>query len=140
MAGLTLYGRSQALKALLARDLFDSVSGWWIALSLVVPSPGDAGIHLVEPDDPAYARQSYGFDSSYWGESGLGNFGNLQSVTFPPPSTDWGIVNGWAIVDSASGDGHLWIAGEIVSPQRVVSGPDAAVVVDVGALQVRFIA
>jgi hypothetical protein len=139
MAGLSIYGRAQMLNAVFRRDVFDDAADWWLALTTIVPMAGDTGAHLAEPTDVAYARQPYGNTAAYWDASGLGTIGNSQALTYPVPTVDWGVVNGWALVDSADGDGNLWLIGELVTPARVIAGPDAAVVVEAYALQLTEI-
>lgn len=139
MAGLSIYGRAQMLNAVYRRDLFDSAANWWIALTTIVPMAGDTGAHLAEPADPAYVRQPYGHTSAYWDSSGLGTIGNSQLIVYPPPTVDWGMITGWAMVDSVSGDGNLWLVGELLTPARVIAGPDSALVVEKYALQLTEI-
>ena len=139
MAGLSIYGRAQMLNAVFVRDHFNSTAQWWLALTGLVPMAGDAGVHLDEPGDPAYVRQPYGCDSTYWEASGLGTIANSQVVNFPTPSVDWGLIGGWALVDSASGDGNLWLIGELIAPSRVLAGPANAVSIGQYALQLTEI-
>jgi hypothetical protein len=134
MAGLSIYGRSQILAAVFARDLFNSTANFYLALTGVPPMPGHTAAHLDEPTDAAYARQPYGHTSAYWAASGLGTLANAQTITFPAATVDWGLIAGWALCDAASGDGNLWLVGEMAMPARVIVG-SPPVTAEIGTLQ-----
>lgn len=136
MSGMSIYGRSQLLYSLFARDQANYPPYLWLALSGIVPMAGDSGIHLDEPTDPAYGRIRTATTSAWWAPSGSGTLANAQVLSFASPTVDWGLIAGWALVDSASGGGNLYVVGELTTPARVVAGPDAAVVIDIGALQI----
>jgi len=135
MSGLSLYGRGQMLAAYFTPDIFTAPDALFLALSLAVPTPGDTGTDLFEPDDPAYTRVAYGLGSAWWTLTGAGAVVNTQEAPFGVPTADWGTLTGWALCTDVSG-GDLVYHGALDTPVQVVAGPDAFVVAGVGSLVV----
>lgn len=87
----------------------------------------------------AYARQSITASLANWaGTQGAGttvassgtggSTSNNNSITFPNPSANWGVIFGYYLFDALT-VGNAWIYGALTNPQTVNngnSGPSAA--------------
>ena len=97
-------------------DLFSAsewpVSDYYVAL-IVGAQPGVAiiGEELEEPEAADYTRARIENVSANWvTENGVVT--NAIQVSFPVPSTEWGIVKHWALCDAAQG-GRVLFAGDV---------------------------
>ena len=135
MAGKTYYARGQTLQAVLTPGRARLPQVLYLAVTTNVPGLGhDAtSAYLSEPRDPAYQRVAVPCDEEHWAFAPGTRCFNRLEVLFPVPTTDWGVLLGWALCTEVSG-GWPWYGGELVHPVRVVGGPDAEVVVPPGAL------
>jgi hypothetical protein len=89
------------------------------------PNPTDITIGLfiesVEVSGAGYARVSY-WGASNWGAAVNGLTRNLNAVTFPAPSGDWGVITHAGIFDQ---DGNLLIHRRMSSTKTINNGDPA---------------
>lgn len=96
-------------------------------VALFTTNPGDTG--GTEVTGGAYARQkvnSDGVTAPYWSavetEAGGGHqVRNVQIITFPDATADWGNV-GWVGIYDALTGGNLLFAGALTSTKSILSG------------------
>jgi hypothetical protein len=120
---LSMYGRDAVLGAFFTPELTVPPDTLWIALCTVVPTPGDTGSDLLEPDDEAYSRAAYPTGGDWWAPTGRGGITNTQEVFFPSPAADWGLIEGWALCDDTTG-GQTFYVGDFLVPERIIYDAD----------------
>lgn len=123
-SGITDDGAAAFLAVLLGITTIETV---WVGLANDEPGVAMDGaiFAALEPTDPDYERIEYDLGVTAWGQSG--HFAtNLDPVTFPVPSVDWGLINhfGWC---SAATNGLLYAFGEFLKPEYVQAGWDLVV-------------
>ena len=124
MAGqLSMNGRDQMLGAFFMPDQISPPDSFWVALCLSIPTPGDTGDDLLEPDDDAYTRVEYPTGADYWQTTNRGGITNTQEVFFPSPTQDWGVILGFALCDDSTG-GQTYYVGDLLVPERIIFDPD----------------
>lgn len=99
------------------------------------PGLTTAGSELTEPSAADYSRAMLENVSGNWSvdQSTLAN--NIE-IAFPVPSTEWGIIRHWAVLDTqAVGSGRILLAGDL-DPFQVVIGEQPYL--PVGAMAVMF--
>lgn len=113
-----------------------------IALCRNVPLESQTGTTIPEiANAGSYARYAITQNNSNWTEytqvatSGFSE--NSVEFLFTTASADWGMVSGWAIVDSVThASGNSWMCGSFPTPRDIRSGD--AVVIRAGALDIYF--
>lgn len=92
----------------------------WMALTVAVPLDSDDAAQLVEPVNAEYARVSYavsgGFDQVV-----PGVLCNARAVQWATPTTDWGMVRGWAMCEDETA-GLVIASGPFKQAKRVAAG------------------
>lgn len=133
---LTPYGRHVFLRCAFTTDSMPATVYW--ALTVSTPSSSDDGVLLARMEPVAttnYARVAYtvanGFDFSTYGE-----MTNVLPIQFPTPSTDWGMLRGWAMCDAAT-SGRVLFTGTLRQPRRAAVGTALIMGVDALRLTVR---
>jgi hypothetical protein len=119
---------------------FTRPTGIALALCRNVPSESQTGATIPEVSNAgAYARLPIAQNNSNWVEytqvatSGFSE--NVSDLLFTTASADWGMVSGWAIVDSASyGTGNVWMCSSFPTARDIKSGD--AVVIRAGSLDI----
>lgn len=89
----------------------------YVALTLAVPESNAPGSNLVEPG-AGYARVQVPFGTANWELTGYGEVTNAADVVFPNPTANWGLMQGYALVNALTG-GETIAVGSLVNPQRV---------------------
>lgn len=92
----------------------------WVALTLSVPEANAPGGSLVEPAS-GYARVQIPLDAANWGLTGYAEVYNVPEITFPSPTANWGLIQGYALCTAAT-LGETIAVGSLVNPQRVDFG------------------
>lgn len=97
------------------------ITDCWVALTQTVPESNAVGSNLSEPVGLGYARINVPLGTVNWGLTGYSEVYNLLEVTFPNPTSDWGLIQGWALLNASTG-GETIAVGNVVNPQRVLFG------------------
>lgn len=113
-----------------------------LALCRNAPIESQTGATIPEVTNAgAYARYAVTQNNTNWAEytqvatSGFSE--NSTEFLFTTASADWGMVSGWAIVDSATyGAGNVWMCGTFPTARDIRSGD--AVVIRAGSLDIYF--
>jgi hypothetical protein len=129
---LSMYGRDMSLAIFFMPDQVEPPDTLWLALCTGLPTPGDNGNDLIEPDDDAYNRVSYPTGADYWAPTGRGGVANTQEVFFPEPTMDWGLILGWALCSDSAG-GQTFYVGDLLVAERIIFDPDNPRVWGLGA-------
>ena len=117
---ITMFGREQLLRAYLTPDIFVPPTGLEVALTLTIAPRNASADQLNEPTAPEYARQPYPMDGAHWAPTGFGELYNTTLVTFPQVANLWGMLAGWALVET--GSGQCIETGSIMSPYAPTQG------------------
>lgn len=106
-----------------------------VALFTVTPSDSGGG---TEVTGGSYARVDVPpLDANWSGASSTsGLTDNVNAITFPTPSANWGTVVAFGIFDATSG-GNLLVWGPI-SPSKTINNGDPAPSFAAGALDITF--
>lgn len=103
----------------------------WVALYTTIPNL--AGVGGTEVSGGSYARVEYAPGDANWDY--LSNyFTNLQAVTFPSPSANWGTIVGYGILD-ANTAGNLLFVDNLLS-ELIVNNGDPAPFFGIGRLKI----
>lgn len=108
----------------IVREIFRNeslISTVWVALTKTVPESNAEGSNLNEPVLMAYSRIEVPLGTANWGLTGYCEVYNLNELIFPTPTSDWGLIQGWALCTAATG-GETIAVGSVVNPQRVLFG------------------
>ena len=103
-------------------------------MALLVASPDDATIS-TEVAGGSYARVAISSNTTNWsGTQGAGSTttstgtngttSNNVPITFPAPTSSWGTIVGWALMDAATG-GNALLQGMLSESVTVPSGSPA---------------
>jgi hypothetical protein len=104
-ATFTMYGRMVLLLAYWNPDTFTPLDHTQICLCLDVPPSNASEDQLVEPATlDGYARIDYPMDAAHWPDSGFAELYNAEAFAFPHVDDDWGLIQGWAILDPVAGE------------------------------------
>ena len=88
-------------------------------LALSQGDPLDDGTGLIEPVN-GYARVGVANTAGEWVVAG-DTASNVNDITFPAATGDWGVLTHWAILDASSG-GNVIAHGTLVDVQIPVNG------------------
>lgn len=129
---LTDYAENKVVDAVLRGQSLGAPATMYVALYTACPTDSTAG---TEVTGGSYARvavtsslenwagtQSAGSSTASSGTGGTTS--NNNSVTFPAPTANWGVVTCWALVD-ASTSGNIWIYSALTTSKTINNG-DAA--------------
>jgi len=132
---LSDYLEGQLIAHLFRTASFSKPSGLWIGLLTVSPTDSTGG---TEVTGGSYARVSVPPLDANWAApvSGNGKTSNVNAVTFPSPTANWGTVVAIGIFDASSA-GNLLFYGALV-PTKTVNNGDAAPTFAPGALVITF--
>lgn len=125
-----MYGRTLLLRAVFTPELVVLPTTLLVALTRTVPPANAAVDQLVEPAGDGYARQNYPLTGEYWAPSGFGDLYNTVKVSFPQVIASWGLLTGWALLDTVSG--QCVNTGALMEPMATT--PGMVPYVDPGAL------
>ena len=120
------YLESGVLNHLFRTDTFSKPTTVAVALCTGVPQDTQNGETIPEvPNAGGYARVDLGAPANAdWTEVGQSNgsgiIDNAAAITFPQATSNWGMVSGVAIVDSAShGAGHVLLSAQLSTPRDI---------------------
>lgn len=125
-----MYGRTLLLRAVFTPDAVTLPTSLKVCLTLTVPPANAVMEQLVEPPGLVYVRQTLPLDAAHWAPSGFGELYNTTTVTFPQVVDSWGLLVGWALVDTVST--QCVSAGALKEPMATI--PGMVPYVDPGAL------
>lgn len=121
-----------------------------ISIGLFTVSANDAGQQFTEVSGGSYARvnatpslaawsSTFGAGSVTAASNGtLGTTYNANTLTFPAPSANWGVVNAFGIFDAyPTGTGNMLFYGTLTTPKTINNG-DAAPSFSPAALSVQI--
>lgn len=136
---------SDYLEVQVGKVLFCTQSAWKpsaIAVSLHTGDPTDVTATAAANEvanSGSYARVAITQADAQWNiPTTTGAFSNVNAVTFPSPTGNWGVVTHFAIWDSATyGAGNLLMSGALTTSKTINNG-DAAPSFAAGALVLTF--
>lgn len=94
---------------------------YYIALTNLPPTPASDGTNLDEPTAADYQRATIQNDTDHWTQSGYSTMFNSQIIQFPIPTTDWGLVKYYALLDDLQ-EGNVIASGLLKQAQTIVTG------------------
>jgi hypothetical protein len=97
----------------------DTTGPLFVALTYDVAPSNAALFMLNEVWANEYARAPLPRGMENWQASGFGEVQNLQTTTFPKAELDWGLINGWALLDHET-EGEVKASGSLLTPIFVV--------------------
>jgi len=114
---------------------FSAPATLYVALFTVAPTDAGGG---TEVTGGGYARVAVANSATEWAATSAGNgtTSNLNPITFPAPTANWGQVVAWAIFDAATAGNMLFYAN-LTTPKTINNG-DPAPSFAAGALQVTL--
>lgn len=92
----------------------------WLALTRSVPLANSTGAELDEPTEGSYSRSLVQMGPEHWRQQG-GEIFNIDTIITPTPTADWGLIMGWALVDSEQ-FGYTLAVGSLVEPTQILTG------------------
>lgn len=107
----------------IVREVFrkeNLITACWVALTNTVP-PANAEWQLLTEPAFGYARRQVPLDIANWGLTGYGEVYNLNEITYPTPTSKWGLIQGYALMTAAT-EGETIAVGSLVNPMRVDFG------------------
>lgn len=106
-------------------------------VALFTAAPGEAG-GGTEVTGGSYARVSVANASAQWAATsgGNGTTSNVNAITFPAPTANWGQATHWAIMDAPTA-GNMLAYAALTTPKTINNG-DAAPSFAAGALTFRI--
>lgn len=124
MSAMSDYTEQNLLKLLFRNTAFTPPATF---VALFTTNPGDTG--GTEVTGGAYVRQRVytdGVTAPYWSavetEAGGGHqVRNVQIITFPDATADWGTV-GWVGIFDAATAGNLLFAGALTASKAILAG------------------
>lgn len=115
----TMYGRQQMLLAYWSPNVGSVLANSKFCLCTAVPPANAAVAQLQEPDTAdGYGRITVPMNSSNWGETGFAELYNLNALVFNTVTDDWGLIVGFAIADT--GSGQCLAVGSLAEPFAAV--------------------
>lgn len=121
MAALTNYLENKLIDHIFQSTAFTSPATLYVALFTAV-TDGEAGT-VTEVSGGSYARVAVTANLSNWSDA-TGNNGttsNVNTVTFPAATADWGTVTHFGIYD-ASTAGNLLIYATLTASRNITNG------------------
>lgn len=131
MGALTNYLEDAIVGHLFRGAAFTAPTTLYIALFTATPGEAGGG---TEVTGGSYARVSVANASAQWAATAAGNgtTSNVNAITFPAPTANWGSVTHWAIMDAASVGNMLAYAA--LTTAKTINNGDAAPSFAAGAL------
>jgi len=129
---LTDYAENKIVDALIRAQSLGAPATWHVALYTTCPTDSTAG---TEVSGGSYARVAVTASLANWAgtqsagsttaSSGTGGTtSNNNTITFPAPTANWGVVVCWALTD-ASTSGNIWVYAALTQSKTINNG-DAA--------------
>jgi hypothetical protein len=127
MAGITVYAQQQLLNAALNVAGYTLPTSLWLSLYTVAPTSMTAGTEVV-------STYSYIREQAIFGAASGPSFVSLgpqSTITFPTASGgSWGTVVAFGLMDSPTGDNHLWFFGPLSQSRTINNGDQLVFPVD----------
>lgn len=135
MSAMSDYLEGQLIDHLFRTGTFSKPAAIYLALYSAAPSDSGGGTEL---SGGAYARTQVTQLDANWNAptGGDGLTDNLNDITFPTPTANWGTVVAFGIFDASSG-GNLLIYGTLGTSKTVNNG-DPAPKFSAGDLDITF--
>lgn len=123
MSALSDYLEGKIIDHLFRTSTFFKPSGIYVALFTAAPSDAGGG---TEVSGGSYARVQVTQADANWSapSGGDGHTQNVNDITFPAPTADWGQITHFGIFDAASA-GNLLFHGALTTPKTVNNGDPA---------------
>ena len=121
MAALTNYLENKLIDHIFQGTPYTGPSTLYVALFTAV-SDGEAGT-VTEVSGGSYARVAVTANSSNWADA-TGNNGttsNVNAITFPAATADWGTATHFGIYDAASA-GNLLVYAALTASRNITNG------------------
>ena len=95
-------------------------ANWYISLHTATTTDAGGG---TEVSGGAYARVAVAASTAQWTASSAGNgtTSNVNAITFPAATANWGTVVDFAIWDASSA-GNMWFHGPLTTSRTINSG------------------
>ncbi len=135
MSAMSDYLEGQIIDHLLRTNTFGKPPGIYVALYTTDPTSADSG---TEVSGGSYARVQVTQADAEWNAptAGDGLTDNVNDITFPAPTANWGTVTHFGIRD-ASTAGNLLVHGALTASKTINSG-DPAPKFSAGDLDIHF--
>lgn len=129
------YLEGQLIDHLFRTGTFGKPAGIYLALFTVAPSDSGGG---TEVTGGSYARVAVTQVDTNWNAptAGDGLTDNVNAITFPAPTANWGVIVAFGIFDAATA-GNLLIHGSLGISKTVNNG-DSAPRFSAGDLDITF--
>lgn len=117
MAGKTDYTENNLLAFLFRGVAFPAPGNIFVSLFTVVPS-ADAGSGGTEVSGGSYARQQVSRGTVEWKDPSAatqGETNNVNAITYPTATANWGTVVAAAIHDAVTGGNMLYFANLVAN-------------------------
>jgi len=123
---LTIWGAQQLLTVYFSQYATPPLDFYLALIKDVAPTPFLDGTELDEPLATDYARILVPNDQLNWAnDSEPQVVYNTQPLAFTVATSDWGLMNFWALCDSPT-DGNLVLVGDLEQPLQILTGDQAA--------------
>lgn len=119
---------SDYLEAQFLNLIFRTQTAWkptaiYIGLWTATLADASTGATAGEVSGGSYARQQVTQLDANWNAPGVGGLtDNVNAITFPTATANWGTVTDVMIVDTAAGAGNCLFYGPLTTPKTVNSG------------------
>lgn len=113
--GLSDYSELKLLELIVGKTGFSTPT---VYVAVSTTSPLEDGSGITEPSGLNYSRvATVGAD---WGNAANGEIANVENITFPEASGDWGLIAYYALFDAISG-GNMLVYDALDTPKSVNS-------------------
>jgi len=119
MGSFSDYWENEILDHIFGKGSYTSPT---IYVGLSTADPTDDGTGLAEPVGNAYARVST--VAADWTVASSGALNNVNDITFPEATGNWGTVTHFALFDAVTG-GNMLAHGALSSSKAIGSGDTA---------------
>ena len=124
MSAMSHYLESGLIGHIFKEITFSSPTGLYIGLVGNYSSGSlESGLFTQELSGGSYARVSGGPGTAYWAApASSGQTHNLQALTFPEATSDWGNVSGVFVADAEGTEANILLYGQLSSTKNVTNG------------------
>ena len=121
MTAFSNYLENKIIDHIFQNTAFTSPTTLYVGLMTAV-SDGEAGT-ITEVTGGSYARVAVTANSSNWSDATANNgtTSNVNAVTFPAATADWGTVTHFGIFDAASA-GNLLVYSALTASRNITNG------------------
>lgn len=118
---ISLYGAAHFSRCLFGQSETPKANYYLALISGADPSGFITGAELDEPTGGGYARKVLPNNTSTWQELDFGRMGNINVLTFPTATADWGRIRSWALCDAATA-GNILFYGQFKRSRTIKNG------------------